>query len=235
MRRVLLILSFLCAAKFIVAQDNSATIFNGAGDFKRILGLQTDFSDVKDKMGGKRIEGNPYLHEFFYKGYIRFFNDQVMQGIPMRFNLINQGIHFMDGDRELVLNTPVKEFGYTVTEDGKENQFVFRNGFPPVAGNTEETLYIVLAGDKTVLLKNDVKKMREAVALNGQNYYKITESETYFVYDAKTKQIKKISRDKNSVLEAIPDKKTQIENVCQQYKLKCRSENELKLLFSLLD
>ena len=224
----------------INAQDVAGTIFNGAGAFSRVMGVQPDMMDAIHRVSGlkfttsKRLEGSPFFDEEYWPGYIIFFNDKVLRDIPLKYNDLNNELYFEDQGREMILQTVFKEFGFSVKQDELTKSYFFRSGFPAIATNTDKTFYQVLSENKYVLLKNSEKTVRESKEPNGMEFLRITTADTYFAYDSAAKNIVKIKNSIGSITGALPTEKEQIELICKQEGLKCKSEKELIALFSRL-
>lgn len=223
-----------------LAQDNSATIFNGAGSFTRAYGLQPDVIDGMHRVSGlkfgtgKRVEGTAFMTEDFQKGYIVFFNDKKVTEVPLKYNDLNEELYFDDNGKELILQTAVKEFGFTINNEKDTRDFVFRTGYPAIDNNTDKSFYQVLAGQAVLLLKRTTKKVQEAKELNGMEFLRIKSSDNYYAYEAKTRRIVKIKNGLENIAEALPDLKQKIEAIAKAQGLKCKSEKEMILLFTQL-
>lgn len=230
---------FFLLAHTALAQD-APTIFNGAGSFTRAFGMQPDLIDGMHRVSGvkftngKRVEGSAFCTEDMHKGYIVFFNDKKVTGVPLKYNDLNEELYFDDNGKEMILQTSFKEFGFTVVQENDTREFVFRNGFPPVENNTIQSFYQVLIGKNLLLLKKTVKRVHEAKELNGVDFLRIRGTDFYYAYDVAAKKMYKLKLGLEGLTASMPDHKLQLETLAKSQKLKCRNEKEIVQLFSQL-
>jgi hypothetical protein len=182
----------------------------------------------------KKVVGTPFLMEEYYTGYIRFFNDTIIRNLSLKYNQLYNELYYQDARGELVLTTAFKEFGINAVTGGSNKAYVFKNGYPALSDTDAKTFYQFLGGQQVAFLKRNTKELREAVAIDGSMYYRIIDREEYYVYNTAKRQLTQIKKDKESIIEALPDFKNKIETVCAERKIKCKNENEITLLFSQL-
>lgn len=209
---------------------------NFSTDMNYLQGLVRDagFYSGLSFSTNKKVVGTPFLVEDYYTGYIRFFNDTVISKLPLKYNQLYNELYYQDTRGELVLTTSFKEFGINVIAGNNPRSYVFKNGYPSVGAADAKTFYQYLSGQQVEFLKRNTKELREAVAMDGTMYYRIIDREEFYVYNTAKRQITQIKKDKESILEALPDFKNKIEAVCAERKIKCKNENEITLLFSQL-
>lgn len=230
---------FVLMAHAALGQD-APTVFNGAGSFTRVFGMQPDLIDGVHRVSGvkftngKRVEGSAFFTDEMNKGYIVFFNDKKVTEVPLKYNDLNEELYFDDNGKEMILQTSFKEFGFTVVHENDTREFVFRNGFPPLENNTLQSFYQVLTGKNLILLKKTVKKVHEAKELNGMEFLRIRGTDTYYAYDVSAKKMYKLKLGLDGLTESLPNHKLQLETLAKSQKLRCRNEKEIMLLFSQL-
>lgn len=242
MKRILLVAVWLFIHTYAYQQiptgeGTSSVIFNGHGDFKNLsasvnmaVALQNQ-NGVKIP-GNKRVEGSPFFSQDWHWGYIRFDNGVIFDSIRLRYNSLNNELHFLDKETEYFLKDYYREFGYT--ETGKDGilKIVFRNSFPPLDKNNRKTNYQLLAGNGYLLLKLMKKELGEVAGLDGQSYYKFIESAFYYVYNSADSSLIKVRKGVELLQTDLPELKEQILTICAKEKLKCKSESDLIVLFS---
>jgi hypothetical protein len=241
MKRILLAAVSLLLYMHATSQNATPTLVNGSGSFTRLMGLQPDAIDGIHRVGNskftnsKRVEGSAFFHDDYHPGYIVFPNDQVIRAIPLKFNNLNNELYYQDDSKELVLQTPFKEFGFTVKLDEASKAYTFRTGYPAVDDNDNKTIYQVLAGNRVVLLKETSKKVHEAKELNGIDFLRIRATDNYFAFDSTSNAMVKLGNSVKEITDVLPPRKEQVEKICSAQRLRCRSEKEMVLLFSQMD
>lgn len=209
---------------------------NFSTDMNYLQGLVRDagFYSGLSFSTNKKVVGSPFLADEYYTGYIRFFNDTVISKLPLKYNQLYNELYYQDTKGELVLTSSFKEFGINVIAGNTLRSYVFKNGYPAVGAADAKTFYQYLGGQQVEFLKRNTKELREAVAIDGSMYYRIIDREEFYVYHTAKRQLTQVKKDKESILEALPDFKNKIETVCAERKIKCKNENEITLLFSQL-
>jgi hypothetical protein len=230
----------ICVLNCFSQTDASATIFNGSGSFTRVMGIQPEIIDGMNRISGlnfatnKKVVGSAFIDEDFHNGYIRFFNDKVIEKIMIKYNNLNNELYFEEDGKELILQTSYKEFGYTVKDEELLRKIIFRNGFPPIENSGAATFYQLLTDQGFLLLKLSTKKVHEMKEPNGMDYLRIMSTESYFVFDSAMNRMVKIKNGVSGIMESMPEQKEKIERICKEQRLKCKSEKEMILLFTQL-
>ncbi len=224
----------------IPARENSPTIFNGVGDFTNMSGQSLNINAALQNTNGlnfstnKKVEGTPFFNDEWCWGFIRFPNGAILDSIQLRYNALNNELHFRDGEKEYYLNEGYSEFVYAEAGKAGHPKVKFRNGFPVIGKNTFKTNYNVLAGSDFLLLKSITKDFHEVKSIDGQTFYRISDKEVYYVYNTSDSSLTKIRKGVQQLEADFPKLKSQISSICAKENLKCKSEADLIRLVSNL-
>ena len=220
--------------------DTSPTIFNGVGSFSNLSGPLVDVNAVLLNSNGlkfstnKKVEGTPFISSEWNLGFIQISKGVKIDSIQIRYNALNNELHFRDGEKEYFIEEGYSQFGYAVANKNDQTRIFFRNGFPPNGKNTLKTNYHVLAGTDVLLLKSITKDFHEMRSLDGQTFYRISDEEAYYVYNAADNSLTKIRKGVQQLEADLPMLKDKISSICAKENLKCKTEADLIRLFSSL-
>ncbi|HLF46447.1 MAG TPA: hypothetical protein VI548_08480 [Chitinophagaceae bacterium] len=180
----------------------------------------------------KRVEGTAFFSNEWNWGFIKIDNGIVIDSVRLRYNTLYKELHFLDRESEYSLNDYFIEFGFTIMDKETKNKILFRNGFPAFDKNNTKTNYQILAGNEYKLLKLTIKELQENTALDGQTYNRITEKNSYYIYNSLDSTMVKVRMGVQQLLVDFPGLKEQIATICSKENLKCKSESDLITLFS---
>jgi hypothetical protein len=185
---------------------------------------------------GYLIKGSIYYQDEMHKGYVTLDDGRSAKDVPIRYNLYSHQVSYMENGVEMELDksAPVHEFGYTYTKDDEQKTAVFRSGYPPVAGNNNRTFYEVIADGNISLLKYVSKKFLEERTELGAMQKSIIDTDSWFVYNALDKNIVEIKRNKNSLMEALPQYAEKIKSITEKKKLRLKSDADWIILLTEL-
>ncbi len=186
--------------------------------------------------GGEIIIGSIFSNDEMNKGYIRIQGEKNQRDISLRYNVYSHEKNFLKEKTELVLDPaiPVEEFGYSIsTEDGSKN-LVFRSGYPPIGKNSTQTFYEVVAGKDIALLKYTVKRILEKKDEHGQAEKVVVDADTWYVYDNASRTIAETKKNKNAVLQALPQYAIRIREITEANSLRLKSDADWTILFTAL-
>ena len=243
MKKIVLVIIALAVYQISYQQaggDTSPTIFNGAGSFSNLSGPLVDVNAVLLNSNGlkfatnKKVEGTPFFSSEWNWGYIQISKGVIIDSIQIRYNALNNELHFKDGEKEYYIDEGFIQFGYNYADKTGQLKKIFRNGFPVSGKNTSKTNYNVLAGSDILLLKSVTKDFHEMKSLDGQTFYRISDEEAYYVFNTLDSSITKIRKGVQQLEADLPKLKDQISNICTKENLKCKTEADLIRLFSSL-
>lgn len=181
------------------------------------------------------IKGNVFYNEDWNKGYILLSDNHIAKDISLRFNIYSNEIYFMLDSQVLVVSAavPVSEFGIYKKND-PNNIAIFRCGYPAVNNNTTKTFYNVVVNAKIALLCHYEKRIMEATNSIGAFERKFIDSETWFIYNSSSNKIIPVKKNKNALVEALPEYADKIQSIIQQNNLKLKSDLEWNILLNKL-
>jgi hypothetical protein len=168
------------------------------------------------------INGSPFFTDGFRTADVNL-GAKVVTAVPVRFNIMSNAMMVMKNGEELKLEF-FESVSYTDNNGGEAKQVVFKAGFPEVDGHNDNSIYQVLSsGPKVVLLKYISQKVEDAATLGDYSRREIVTTEQLYVY-TKGGGIKKIKKDKKSIVEALPEMSAKIEAIAGSKKLKTDSD-----------
>jgi hypothetical protein len=180
------------------------------------------------------IEGHPFLIEEWTNGLVKFKDGSYVKNIPVQFDIHNNKLYFNRDGQRFEFIQPIKEFVLSIPKIGDSVRTLYRNGFPSVDRNTEETFYEVLTDGKFQLLRYHSKVVDEVKLYNGPEKKKFMPKDMLFAL-VPGQKIVKLKKDKESVLQALPDYAPVINKIVAEKKLKLKKVEDITTLFSLLN
>lgn len=167
------------------------------------------------------VQGSPYLFTEWKNGSVKLQSENVFQNIPLRYDQINDELLFKDNvGQELAFAEPVVEF--------KIENKTFRKGYKPVDTTTPASFYEVLADGETQLLKRTSKRIYEDTPYSSATKVRtVSSTETYYLALNGGQQLVKIKKDKKSVLDAMSDKKPELEKYIKDQRLNLKLDADM--------
>jgi hypothetical protein len=204
------LLLILCITDITVAQDST--------------GLSgTPFQEIKYPDS----KSSPYLFEEWYSGTIRTSDEQIHDGIKIRYDLKKDEVEYQLGSALYRLSTGVKEFTIPTGTD----LYTFKNGFPSVDGNTDKSFYRVMYDGNTKLLKKYKSQITQEKASATREMD--PDAKIYILKDDKLSLVK--LSDKKSFLKLLPDEKNKMLYVIKEQQLDFAAEDDLISLLQEYD
>jgi hypothetical protein len=185
----------------------------------------TDINGKRLPATGPRIEGNPMLNSDWGTGMVKLKNGAWVNDVPLQFNLEKNELYFQRNNETYSFAEPVQEFVLAYQEEGEKYSKHFRAGYPAVSKHNEEAYYeVVSEGPKVHLLRKLTKIVedRNEYGVGNGKTFKLTSQ--FYVYDVNRKAMQRIKRDVSSLKEALPDLKSQIEQLQQTQKAKSEED-----------
>jgi hypothetical protein len=186
------------------------------------------FGNALRATDGSVVDASAYLHKGFSPAHITV-NNQKYLNQNVRLNLATNTVSFETNGVEKVPKGVVNRIEFI--DLVKNQNTVFRNGFPEINKNTTQTYYQVLDSGKNILLLKHIgltlKETRQYGSSSTQKGYQ--QVKTFYVFSQnKLEQIKKI----DVLLDAMKDKRPEIETFISTNKIKAAKEDDLKRLIA---
>jgi hypothetical protein len=184
------------------------------------------------KGNGYIIKGTIFHNEDMNKGFITLQDGRSAKDVPIRFNQYSHEINYMENNAEMVLDAsaPVHEFGYHYTKDYEEISVLFRSGYPAIGNNNNKTFYEVVVDRDIALLKFVTKKILEERTELGALQKVVIDTDTWFIYNAADKNLVEIKKNKNALMEALPQYAEKIKSITEKKKLRLKTDADWSIL-----
>lgn len=180
------------------------------------------------------IEGHPFLVEEWSRGMVKFKDGSYVKDIPVQFDIHNNKLYFKRNEQRFEFIQPIKEFVITLYKNGDSVRTLYRNNYPSIDKNYEETFYEVITDGKLQLLAFHSKVVDEVKLYNGPEKKKFVPKDGLYAYQADQK-IVKLKRDKESIAQAFPEYADAINKIVAEKKLKLKKDEDIATLFSSLN
>jgi hypothetical protein len=185
------------------------------------------------KNGGS-VEGSPYFPADYSFAVIKSSDGKNYEKPRVRLGLIDNTIYFIgDDSSEMMVGMPVKRIDFFKYIDGVQFPgYSFQAGFAAIDKQTDKTFYQVLDSGKVKLLKylfvtySDERPFNSAVTTR---VFKTTETLYASLPDG---QMVKFLKNKESVVNILADKRSQVEAFINSKGLKCKKEQEIITVFN---
>jgi hypothetical protein len=188
------------------------------------------------KGNGYIIKGTLYCHDDLHKGYVTLKNGKTATDVLLRYNLYTHEVNFMEDKVEMILDAaaPVYEFGYSITVDDEKRTVIFRSGYPAIGKNDAKSFYQVIAGRDIALLKYTSKKILEERTELGALQKVIIDTDSWYIYNAADKNIVEIKKNRNSLIEALPQYAARIQSIIDAHHLRLKTDEDWSTLMDEL-
>ncbi len=172
-------------------------------------------------------ESSPYLFKEWYLGTVRTSDDNVHDGVQLRYDLAKDEIEYKTESGLFRVSSNVTEFSIPTGTD----LYNFKNGYPAVSGQTEKSFYRVLYDGNTKLLKKYVApiKVEKASATRTME----PSSKLYILKDDKLNPVQLSNR--NSFLKLLTDEKNKMGYVIKEQQLDFAGDDDLIRLLEEYD
>jgi len=179
------------------------------------------------------MEGSPYYPYQFCAANIKVANGNLYQKPKVRLGLIDNLVYYLaDDTTELVVGMPVEKIEFTNCVEGiKIFSTTFQSGFPAVDKQTEATFYQVLDTGNAKLLKHLLVTYTDDKPYNSASITRVFKTTETLYANAGGKMVK-LNKGKESVINALQDKKAQVEAFINSKGLKCKKEEDVLMVFN---
>jgi hypothetical protein len=182
------------------------------------------------------VEGTPLLNNEWKKGTVYFKDGSVSKDVELKFNLEKNELYFNRNGEMFIFNDPITSFRLETESEGKSGELLFRSGYPANGRHNKESFYEIVAdGAKFQVINFRFCYLADAYVYGGTSKKKFTPNEELYIVDVAFGKITRIKRAEASVVEAMPDLKNKISQICSTKRLKMKTNADLIILFNELN
>ena len=176
------------------------------------------------------IEGSPFFIDQWKYATVKHNDSTSYPNVPVKLNLYSEKGHFLSGKNELTFIPGfVKEFIFIDSSIGKMKSYTFRNGFPAINKQNENSYYLVLCDGKFKYIEYMYRKVDESKnPISGEIKKELVSYEEYYFFNAGSLTL--IKRNKGFLLDQMSDKKDAIEKFIVDNKISCKDPDKIKLV-----
>ncbi|HMK25018.1 MAG TPA: hypothetical protein VK483_03245 [Chitinophagaceae bacterium] len=222
MVRIYYVLLFLIISSGLQAQSANPFMKDAFG---RPLYLRTNYI----------AEGSPFFYDEYCFAEITTTNGKVYPNVKVKIDLVNKSIIYMtESGEEMIATTPINQVKLMIfiNNETAYGETILR-GFNSPMNSADGNIYQVLEDGKAKLLKevivtySDTKKYSEATITRV-----FTKKENFFALFENKTELRKVDKNKNSLISMFETKQAEIRNYIENQKLKCKSEQDLIKIFN---
>ncbi len=181
------------------------------------------------------ILGNPFLTEEYKRGFVKVRSGQSISNMPVRFDLLNNEIQFLQNGTELALEN-VDSIAYLEVEGDSNSLRVLKTGYTAIDGRTSSSIYEVLAsGNRLHFLKYYQCKIETVKSMGEADKKEFSTQAFLYLYNPATGTIKKVKANKKSITGAFPEYAQQLDKLASDLKTDFHSEKAVSLLIQELN
>lgn len=210
----------------LVSAQGDAPGFSSANRYVSAPSLPIEGEDESVQMN--------FINQKWSAGTIQYKNSGRTLHLALLFDVFGNKLYFNQGNQIMEFTEPVSEFKIQLVAKGDTNLITYRNGFPPIQRNNEETYYEVVNEGKISLLKCKAKTIYMIREENVPEALRNYSREMYYALLPGNKLVP-IKKDKADILKQLPEYATIIEEILKDKKLKIKTDQSLKELFVYLD
>ncbi|MBC7948483.1 MAG: hypothetical protein H7Y42_11420 [Chitinophagaceae bacterium] len=179
-------------------------------------------------------DGSPYLYEEYAFAEITSSNGTLYPNVRVKVDLVDKlVIYITESGDEMIATTPIRQVRFhNFISSGVAQGAVVLEGSDGSVNSPGGKIYQVLESGKAKLLKeltvtfSDNKRYGEATVTRV-----FTRKETYFGLFDGPPGLKKLERNKSSLVDFFPTMKNEVTAYIEAQKLKCKSEEDLIVVF----
>lgn len=178
------------------------------------------------------IQGSPYYSDTYCRANIKVIKGKTYTGIEVKLNLEDNRIIYKIADgKEMEAIVPIEFIEFTDCLDNG-NPVIFRSGFPAVDNQTYAHFYQVLDSGNVQLLKfRKINFTDQKPYGSGSVLRKYEVNTSYYAYSP-GKGMVPLGRGNEQALQALSDKKSQVNNFISDRNIRMKKEDDLVKLFS---
>lgn len=170
------------------------------------------------------VQGSPFLYSDWQQGAVTLKSGVSYEVPKLKYDQVKDELLFLsDGGNEHTFADPVAEFVL--------NKRVFRNGYLAADGTSPATYYEVLVDGPAQLLKRTSKNVYEEATYSSATKVKsIMSNEAFYLSANASSAPVKLRKDKKAIVNALSDKKTELEKYIKDERLDLKQEADMAKL-----
>ena len=180
-------------------------------------------------------EGSPYFYDDYCFAEITLTNGKVYPDVKVKIDLANKSILYMtESGVEMIASTPIRQVKLMsfISDETDYGEAILR-GFNSPLNAADGNIYQVLEDGKTKLLKEVIVTYSDTKKYGEANITRVfTKKEIFFAVFENKKELRKVDKNKSSLISMFETKQTEIRNYIENQKLKCKSEQDLIKVFN---
>jgi len=206
----------------VLAQDRDADI---SSEQLREMARSTAVPDQRTV----ETKGSPFLNEEFANGSVTFQNGLTTNVMPLRFNIYENSLQFMDNNQIYAINSETINEFELYASDGI---ITFKKGYDARRLNADEFVAVLADGEAKLMVKYDVN-YRENISGYGQatQVEEYSKSENYYVKFGGNDVDRLRRLDERRVLNSFPSHKIQLEQFASQQNIRFDNARDVAKLF----
>ena len=178
----------------------------------------------KEMAGG---QSNTYLFQEWYSGTVRTSDDQVHDGVYLRYDFAKDEVEYKSDTSLYRVSSGVSEFTIPTGTD----LYIFKSGYPAVSGQTEKSFYRVLYDGNTKLLKKYTSPIQVEKASATREI-----DQGAKLYILKNDKLNAVQlNNKNSFLKLLTEEKNKLNYVIKEQQLEFDGDDDLVRLLEEYD
>ncbi len=178
------------------------------------------------------MEGSPFFPAEPCLANVRMKGGKYYQNVSLRFYLPDEELVYLDGKgADMTAEHTVATVSFINCGDINSN-YIFRCGFPAIDGHGDNAFYQVLDSGYCQLLKGYKVSYTDEKPYGSASITRTYDrTEAYYAYSPK-QGMKKLEKNKESLLLFLSDKTKAVDNFITANKLKCKKEEDLVKVFA---
>jgi hypothetical protein len=184
--------------------------------------------------GKKNVTGSPMLNPDWGSGTIFFKNGKVTTFMEIQLNLQKNELYFRREGKSFMFSDTVTGFRIIYALQDLVYNDIFRSGYPETGRNKATHFYqLLVEGNNIQLLADRSKQLVDAYTYSGGEKSTYREDEVLYVFDVakqKMTEIKNMKNAKSIISAAFPDRKNDINRICDQQKSGIKTREDLVVL-----
>jgi hypothetical protein len=181
------------------------------------------------------VNGSLYLTADYVNGSVKLTQGKTVADVPVKFNIYSNAIMVQRDGQDLKLESFEMVSYEETNNDGSVKHFNFKAGYPDVDNHNSKTIYQVLSmGPTAHLLKFMSQKVEDAATLGDYSRREIVTTEQLYIY-VPGGQLKKIKANKQSLVDALPELASKIDEIAKASNLKLKNESDIVVLVEALN
>ncbi len=175
-----------------------------------------------NRYGNIEVDGSPFLTDNWTSG-IAATDKGAEYALPLKYDIVKDQPIFAGKDSGMM------EFTALITRFTL-NQDIYQNGYPVIDDWSKATYYKNIGSGKSKLLKHYYKKRIEVRDIGGLTGYKYEDNTALYLF--KDGKMAAVKPGKSGILDALSDKKNEVETFAKTNKLNFKQDADLAKLIN---